>query len=198
LITLKIEEMKKLFLFIVLVTIGLTSQIESASAQISLRINIGSQPLWGPAGHDYVEYYYLPEIEAYYYVPNRQYIFIENGRWVTRRYLPMRYRGFDLYDALKYVINESKPYYRHEYYKSKYSSNKNHKREIAIRDSRDSRYYNNRNHPQHQNWKKEEQKRKEYERNRYERNRDERSRDNRSKKENENNRSKKSRESRTR
>ncbi|MDP3437863.1 MAG: hypothetical protein Q8S04_11525 [Bacteroidales bacterium] len=188
--------MKKIFLLIALVTLGLTSRIEPVSAQISLRINIGSQPLWGPSGHDYVEYYYLPEIEAYYYVPNRQYIFIENGRWVTRRYLPMRYRGFDLYDALKIVINESKPYYRHDYYKSKYSSHKNHKREIAIRDSRDSRYYNNRNHPQYQNWKREEQKRKEYERNRDERNRE--SRDNRNKKENENNRNKKSRESRTR
>jgi len=184
--------MKRLFFFIALVTLGITSQIKPASAQISLRINIGSQPMWGPSGHDYVEYYYLPEIEAYYYVPNGQYIYVENGRWVTRRYLPMRYRNFDLYNALKFVINESKPYYRHDYYKSKYSSQRDHRREVAIRDSRDSRYYQNKNHPQHQNWKREEQKKKEYNRSRDNRKNDDR------KRENENNKNKRSRESRTR
>ncbi len=156
--------MKRILLLIILVILGITSQTEPVSAQITLRINIGHQPLWGPSGYDYVEYYYLPEIEAYYYVPNGQYIYIENGRWVTRYYLPKRYRGFDLYNAVKFVINEFRPYQRHDYYKSKYASHRDHRREISIRDSRDSRYFKNRNHPQYQNWKREEQRRKEYNR----------------------------------
>ena len=50
-------------------------------AQVSVYVNIGVQPLWGPVGYDYVEYYYLPEIECYYYVPRRQYVYLSNGRW---------------------------------------------------------------------------------------------------------------------
>lgn len=43
--------------------------INNAKAQVSLNINIGSQPVWGPTGYDHVDYYYFPDIDAYYYVP---------------------------------------------------------------------------------------------------------------------------------
>ncbi|MHC1781060.1 MAG: hypothetical protein AB9922_12580 [Bacteroidales bacterium] len=131
--------MKKIFLVIFLTIFGITSQSERASAQISVRINIGNQPMWGPYGYDYVEYYYLPEIDVYYYVPGRQFIYFENGHWVRRHYLPKRYRGFDLYSAIKYIINESRPYHRHDYYKSRFLARKDHRHEITIRDYRDRR-----------------------------------------------------------
>ncbi|NTU95846.1 MAG: hypothetical protein HGA52_07335, partial [Bacteroidales bacterium] len=74
--------MKKLILLVVILTGGFLSQ--TANAQVTFRLNISSQPIWGPSGYDHVEYYYLPEIEAYYYVPTRQYIYLYNGRWITR------------------------------------------------------------------------------------------------------------------
>ena len=58
--------MKKIIFIILLCTFGLLSQ--KSNAQISLKINIVSQPIWGPEGYDYVEYYYLPEIDVYYNV----------------------------------------------------------------------------------------------------------------------------------
>ena len=67
--------MKKFFL-VLLVAIGSIIS-KPASAQVSVSINIGSQPTWGPVGYDYVEYYYLPDIETYYYVPRRQFVYIK-------------------------------------------------------------------------------------------------------------------------
>lgn len=143
--------MKKLILLFVLCTSGLLCS--TTSAQVTFRVNIGSQPIWGPVGYDHVEYYYLPEIEAYYYVPSRQFIFMENGRWLTRSSLPARYRNFDMYNARKIVVNEPKPYLRHNDYKARYTSSNVRSNQQSIRDSRDSRYFVNKNHPQYNSWK---------------------------------------------
>jgi hypothetical protein len=39
---------------------------QHAFAQVSVSVNIGSQPLWGPTGYDQAQYYYLPEYDAYF------------------------------------------------------------------------------------------------------------------------------------
>lgn len=143
--------MKKLILIIALCTSGLMCQ--TASAQISFRINIGSQPIWGPVGYDHVEYYYLPEIESYYYVPTRMYFYLERGRWVSRSYLPVRYRNFDVYKSRKVVINETRPYMHHNNYKIKYAKSNVRYNQQSIRDSHESKYLENKNHPEHSKWK---------------------------------------------
>src|ERR1700722_15363691 len=78
-------------------------------AQVSLQVNIGLQPVWGPVGYDHVEYYYMPDIDAYYYVPGHQYIYFEGGRWVFAAALPPRL-NYDVYKGYKVVINDPKPY----------------------------------------------------------------------------------------
>ena len=50
--------MKKMILLMLLIG-GLTI-VQKAGAQIN--INLGLQPAWGPAGYQYVDYYYLPDI----------------------------------------------------------------------------------------------------------------------------------------
>jgi hypothetical protein len=145
--TKKSRPMKKLMLLLVLCTCGLLSQ--PTSAQISFRANISLQPIWGPIGYDHVEYYYLPEIEAYYYVPTRTFTYMENGRWVSRPYLAGRYRNYDLFGARKIVINEPRPYLRHQQYRTRYISARGYTRPMLIRDSRDSKYYVISNHPEH-------------------------------------------------
>lgn len=143
--------MKRLILLILLCSSGLLCQ--TTTAQISFKINIGLQPIWGPVGYDHVEYYYLPEIETYYYVPTRQYTYMERGRWVTTSSLPMRYRNFDVYKARKVVINEPKPYMHHNNYKMKYAKSNDRSHQQLIRDSRDSKYFEIKDHPEHSKWK---------------------------------------------
>jgi hypothetical protein len=59
--------MKKLILLLVLSLLGFIPL--KSLAQLNVNVNIGSQPLWGPVGYEHVDYYYLPDIDSYYYVP---------------------------------------------------------------------------------------------------------------------------------
>jgi len=146
------KNMKKLVLLIAICICGLMSQ--TATAQVSIRANISLQPLWGPVGYDYVEYYYLPDVDAYYYVPTHMFFYMENGRWVNRPYLSGRYRNFDLYSARKYVVNEPRPYLHNQQYRTRYANARGYNRPMSIRDSHDSRYYVISNHPMHSMYNK--------------------------------------------
>lgn len=68
----------------------------SGQAQVSVSVNIGTPPVWAPAAPVTAEYYYLPDIEVYYDVPARTYIYFGNGAWRRSTYLPARYRGYNL------------------------------------------------------------------------------------------------------
>ena len=115
----------------------------STKAQVNISINIGSQPAWGPTGYDHVDYYYLPDVDAYYYVPTQQYIYLVNGTWTFRSSLPARYSVYDLYNGYKVVMNTPKPYLNHQTHINQYSRYKNYKvKQSVIRDSRDIRYSN--------------------------------------------------------
>jgi len=122
-------------------------------AQLRGTINIGSQPIWGPVGYDRVENYYLPGIESYYNVGSRKYMYMNNGKWVTSYNLPARNINYDLYRGYKVVINEPNPYLRFNDDRVKYISYANKRDQQVIRDSREVKYYVNKNHPKHKEWK---------------------------------------------
>ena len=140
----------------ILVLIAAVFLVSTVQAQlsISLGFNIDRQPIWGPTGYDHVEYYYLPDIGVYYNVPQQLYYYNEGGRWIGRGSLPSRYRGFDLYHSYKVVVNEPTPYRNDKLYKEKYASYKGRHDQQPIRDSHDSKYFVNKNHPEHNNWAK--------------------------------------------
>jgi len=129
---------------------------QSATAQVhmNLRVNIASQPAWGPVGYDYVDYYYLPDIDAYYYVPKSQYIYQEQGHWLFSAQLPARYNNYDIYNGYKVVVNRPTPYRYAQTYRTRYSGYKNRHDQGIIRNSQDSRYYQVKGHPQNNKWQK--------------------------------------------
>lgn len=114
---------------------------------MSINVNIGSQPLWGPVGYDYVDYYYLPDIECYYHVPRRQFIYRDNARWIFSASLPSRYRGYNLYDGYKVVVNSRDPYRNFDRDRVTYSRYRHSGGQQVIRYSNDSRYYVVKGHP---------------------------------------------------
>lgn len=121
----------------------------TAGAQVQIQINIGSQPAWGPEGYDYAEYYYLPDLDIYYYVPGHQFIYLQGQHWVRASSLPPRYHKVDLYHAYKVVVNEREPYLRHQFYREKYQMYRGRHDQRPIRESHDSRYFVNKKHPEH-------------------------------------------------
>jgi hypothetical protein len=145
--------MKKTILIVALLMSGFTFYTASAQVKVGLNINIGTQPSWGPVGYDHVEYYYLPDIDAFYNVPNHQYVYLERGQWVFRAYLPTRYSNYNIYTGYKVVINEPTPYRNAGVYRSQYSGYKGRHDQEIIRNSHDSRYFENKGHPQHRAWR---------------------------------------------
>ncbi len=140
-------------LLVLIVALFLASTA-NAQLSISLGFNVDRQPVWGPTGYDHVEYYYLPDIEAYYNVSQHMFYYQEGGRWIGRSSLPRRYRNYNLYNSYKVVVNEREPYRNHNVYREKYSSYRGRHDQQVIRDSHESKYYVNKNHPEHNNWVK--------------------------------------------
>lgn len=127
--------MKRIILAVIFGVASLSSI--STKAQVNLNVNIGSQPEWGPTGYNHVDYYYLPDIETYYNVPNKQYTYLENGRWTTAKNLPSKYRNYDLYKGYKVVMNSNRPYLSHKENVQQYSRFKGAKtKQVVIRDNK--------------------------------------------------------------
>jgi hypothetical protein len=110
-------------------------------AQVSINVNIGTPPSWGPSGNSDAEYYYLPDVESYYDVRATQFIFISNGQWIRSRYLPRRYRNYDLQHGQKVVLNDyhgKQPYVyfknHRERYNRSYKSQDEPQRNVGMRE----------------------------------------------------------------
>ncbi|OXB23903.1 hypothetical protein B0A80_08800 [Flavobacterium tructae] len=97
--------------------------VSSLQAQVSVNVNIGTPPAWGPVGYTDVRYYYLPDLEMYYDINASNYIYISNGKWIRARNLPRSYRNYDLYNEYKVVLTDyrgNSPYDNYKTHKVKY------------------------------------------------------------------------------
>jgi hypothetical protein len=118
-----------------------------ARAKVSIQININTQPIWGPVGYDYAQFYYFPDYNFYYDINRAQYLILNNNRWMYTKSVPTAYR-FNPYTSYKVVINEQAPFQNNSRHLRLYAQYKGKGRQQQlIRDSRDSRYYGNQGHP---------------------------------------------------
>ena len=125
----------------------------TSQAQVSVNVNIGAPPAWGPVGYSNIDYYYLPDIECYYDIRLSQFIYFGNGRWIHSRNLPVRYRNYDLYRGYKVVLNDyhgRSPYVYFKNHKAKYYKGYKGKPQKNI-----GYHHHNGNHKHHKgNWGK--------------------------------------------
>jgi len=79
-------------------------------------------PQWAPPYYSGARYYYLPDIECYYDLSNRNFIYLTDGRWFYTQNIPSMYSNFDLYNSFAIVldINVYQPWMHHQYYVSHY------------------------------------------------------------------------------
>ena len=142
--------MKRFFLMSVLLASVFTFKTADAQVSLNVNVNLGSQPSWGPAGYNYVEYYYLPDINTYYHVNSRKYTYYNGKKWLTVGNMPRQYRHHNLYNVRKVVINRAKPWQSHNYYVTNYSKYKGHKSQPTIRDHKRNNNYK----PKHNGYKR--------------------------------------------
>lgn len=112
--------MKTLKLIVVAIVLFVAN---TTQAQVSVNVNIGSAPNWGPVGYSNVDYYYIPDVQSYYDIRQSQFIYYGNGKWIRSKYLPRQYRNYDLYNGYKVVLNDyhgNSPYVNYKDHKSKY------------------------------------------------------------------------------
>lgn len=110
----------------IILSIALLVATLSGRAQVSVSVNIGTPPVWAPAAPVAVEFYYLPDIEVYYDVPARTYIYFGNGAWRRSRFLPARFRGYNLAQGHTIYLSDyhgRTPYTYYKEHKVKYRGN---------------------------------------------------------------------------
>ncbi|TDE44463.1 hypothetical protein E0I26_08845 [Flavobacterium rhamnosiphilum] len=117
-------------------------------AQVSVNVNIGSPPAWGPVGYSSVDYYYLPDVQAYYDIRATQFIYFGGGKWIRSRNLPYQYRNYNLYNGYKVVLTDyhgSRPYSNFNTHKVKYYKGYKGKpqKSIGSNRSRNNKVYKN-------------------------------------------------------
>lgn len=123
----------------------------------SVGVNISDQPVWGPTGYDRADFYYIPDIDSYYSVSEHQYIYRDGSEWKHGASLPSSYSSYDPYHSYKAVVTGDKPYQNNAAHQAKYSSFKGTKDQPVIRDSKDPKYFVNKDHPEHAKWVKDQQ-----------------------------------------
>lgn len=96
----------------------------SVQAQVSIQVNIGSPPMWGPVDNSSARFYYIPDVEAYYDIETSMFIFYSGGVWIHHHQLPSRYRHYDLYNGYKVVLYDyhgSTPYTLYGHHHKQYA-----------------------------------------------------------------------------
>lgn len=119
-----------------------------SGAQEKSRNNIASQPLWGPTGYNRADYYYLPDLQLYYSVNEKKFVYLNDGKWEFSPTLPEAHSSYDLFSGHKVVINRPNPYTNFNAHKSRYSNFVGQKnRQTAIVNSNNTKYFVVEGHP---------------------------------------------------
>ena len=112
-----------LFSFLLLSFFCLISTNIQAQTEVDL-------PNWAPKYIPETRYYYLPEIEIYYDIPSKMYIYYHENGWIRSENLPKKYRRYNLVEATKVSLFDigPNPYVYNENHRTQYS--REHNREV--------------------------------------------------------------------
>lgn len=86
------KTIKKVFLLVLIFTCYLSSA-QTASNDESLLIKE-------------IRYYYFPNLEAYFDLQEKVYLYKDNGEWTEAAELPKNYGGYSLYNKVKVTLSD--------------------------------------------------------------------------------------------
>lgn len=143
--------MKKLIIVSAIAISGLFYQ--NANAQIHFSINLGLRPVVVEHAPVYdADYYYLPDVGAYYSVSNNCYYYQDGGAWISATYLPGVYRNYDWRNERHFAVNEGRPYLHNDLYRTRFGGFEGH-RDWNYRDERNERIYTDKEHFDHDQYR---------------------------------------------
>jgi hypothetical protein len=127
--------MKKLTLISTIVFGGLFYNTANAQIGIHLGLHINTPvirlvanaPVYdepAPADYDAAnDYYYLPDVNAYYSVAEQCYYYNDGDNWISAAYLPGEYRNYDWRNARHFEVRARRPYLNNDFYRSRFNGN---------------------------------------------------------------------------
>lgn len=138
--------MKKLALISALTLSGFIYNNANAQVRISVGFNLGGpvvvqRPV--PVATYADDYYYLPEVDAYYSVGENLYYYNNGFNWVSAVYLPGAYRNYNWRNVRRVELHAYRPYMNHNVYRTRYRGNQFDWRRFDNRN--DGRGFDNRN-----------------------------------------------------
>ena len=158
--------MKKLMIMSAIAMSGLFYQTANAQIGVRFNINLGTRPVVVQQAPVYdADYYYLPEVEAYYSVSQHCYYYQDGGSWISAAYLPGRYRNYDWQRANHYAVREARPYLHNDVYRARYGGFEG-RRDWNNRDDR-SRVYADRERVDHNQYRVNNDRNQQYNRGNY-------------------------------
>lgn len=107
------KRIEKVFLLMLL----LTSFISNAQA---------TAPATANAPKTELRYYYFPNLECYFDLQEKVYLYREDGEWVEAEELPKNYGGYSLYNKVRVTIDDydgDEPYLMIDAHKKKFPYN---------------------------------------------------------------------------
>ena len=130
--------MKKLILISAIAISGLFYNTANAQVRVSFGFNFSPRRVYvpqrvvvaRPAPVEYSEpvnyngdedYYYIPDVDAYYSVTDQCYFYNNDGDWVSGTYLPGAYRDYDWRSVRHYEVRAPRPYIHNDYYRARYN-----------------------------------------------------------------------------
>jgi len=128
--------MKKLVLLSAMAISGLIHN--NAKAQFSVHVGVNlfphrvlaaprvdvDAPVYTDVNYDNNDdYYYLPDVNAYYNVDEQCYYYFDGYNWIAANYLPGEYHDYDWRAARRYEIREARPYLHNDVYFNRFRGN---------------------------------------------------------------------------
>jgi len=123
--------MRKLALISALTLSGFIYNNANAQVHVSVGFNLGGpvvvqrpvvveRPV---AVASYDDYYYLPEVDAYYSLGENVYYYNDGYNWVSSVYLPGAYRNYNWRNVSRYEVHAYRPYLNARVYRDRYRGN---------------------------------------------------------------------------
>ena len=104
--------------------------------------NRSVQPTWGPVGYHYVSFYYLPELDIYYDVNQKLFVYSNGTKWEYAQSLPKKYQTYNLYSTYKVVFQDDniQPFTENKKHQRAYKQYRKDNSQVPIIATKDPRY----------------------------------------------------------
>ena len=113
--------MKKLAIISALALSGFAFNSANAQVHVSVGFNLGGPVVVQRPVAVYDDYYYLPDVDAYYSVDENLYYYNDGYDWVSAVYLPGAYRNYSWNNVRRVEIRANRPYMNHNVYRTRYN-----------------------------------------------------------------------------